>query len=91
MSELECNRTKWQPCSFAHCIGCVAALHRCLGTTAPGPKPAHCRTAVQVKAGHSHSIALTHSGKVYAWGSDKFGQCALSEQVRCSRTVPQRS
>ena len=81
-----------QPCSFAHCIGCVVALHRCLGTTAPDLNLRTTgRTAVQVKAGHSHSIALTHSGKVYAWGSDKFGQCALSEQVRCSRTVPQRS
>jgi alpha-tubulin suppressor-like RCC1 family protein len=31
--------------------------------------------AEMIASGANHSVALTRSSKVYAWGSDEFGQC----------------
>jgi hypothetical protein len=35
------------------------------------------RNVVSVKAGETHSVALTETGEVYTWGSNRFGQLGL--------------
>ena len=42
---------------------------------------------VQVCAGYAHSLALTDTGDVYAWGSGLFGQMGNGENKKCSWPV----
>jgi alpha-tubulin suppressor-like RCC1 family protein len=44
------------------------------GTTAPVPVDVPAETVTAVAAGSSHSLALTSTGAVYAWGANLFGQ-----------------
>ena len=34
-----------------------------------------------VKCGASHSLALSHNGYVYVWGSNKFGQLGIKDEI----------
>ncbi|XP_042891775.1 probable E3 ubiquitin-protein ligase HERC1 isoform X3 [Penaeus japonicus] len=36
---------------------------------------------VDISAGDSHALALTHEGEVYAWGSNTMGQCGQGHTV----------
>jgi len=44
------------------------------------------QTVVSVVCGDSHSVALTAAGRVYAWGSNSYGQ--LGNGVNTSSTLP---
>lgn len=44
------------------------------------------RPIVQLSAGENHSVALSISGNVYSWGSNKFGQLGVGDEN--SRLVP---
>ncbi|MCW2496463.1 glycoside hydrolase family 44 protein [Jatrophihabitans sp.] len=46
-------------------------------------------TAVQVAAGQDHSLALTSSGEVYAWGDDNCGQLGDGESTGCNANLLQ--
>uniref|UniRef100_A0A1Q3F9S7 Putative hect e3 ubiquitin ligase n=1 Tax=Culex tarsalis TaxID=7177 RepID=A0A1Q3F9S7_CULTA len=35
------------------------------------------KTVVQISCGHSHCLALTNSGELYAWGANEYGQLGL--------------
>ena len=39
------------------------------------------RNVCEVRAGEQHSLALTESGDVYSWGSNRFGQVRRSESL----------
>ena len=43
---------------------------------------------VAIDAGHSHSVAITHTGEVYAWGANEHGQ--LGDGSRKDRRSPVR-
>ncbi|KAJ1514766.1 Williams-Beuren syndrome chromosome region 16 protein [Coelomomyces lativittatus] len=44
---------------------------------------------VDISAGADHSLALTESGQVYAWGNSEYGQCCNGEKVP-QLSVPKR-
>lgn len=43
------------------------------------------KTVVQIACGHSHCLALTNAGELYAWGSNQYGQLGFGY---ASETVP---
>ncbi|XP_048479250.1 probable E3 ubiquitin-protein ligase HERC4 [Plutella xylostella] len=46
------------------------------------------RNVIQIACGSYHSVALTNSGELYAWGANNHGQCGLGT-VTSKETTPQ--
>ncbi|CAK9815305.1 RCC1 and BTB domain-containing protein 1 [Anthophora plagiata] len=46
----------------------------------------HDKVVVQIACGYRHSVALTDDGKVYAWGSNKFGQ--VGNKIMTNQNAP---
>ena len=42
----------------------------------------------RVAAGSEHSVALTSTGNVWAWGSNRYGEVGKSSVVRCGCDQP---
>jgi alpha-tubulin suppressor-like RCC1 family protein len=60
------------------------------GTTIQNPRPGAAVTGVanveKLAAGYEHSCALTHSGEVWCWGNNRYGQLGVDGDV----TLPVR-
>ncbi len=46
-------------------------------------------SVVQIAAGEDHCLALTSGGRLFAWGSNQFGQLGLGPNIGDKITVPQ--
>jgi alpha-tubulin suppressor-like RCC1 family protein len=65
-----------------------------IGTVNPNPAPALVSLpgatgpVVQVAAGHQHSLAVTSTGQLYAWGINDFGQLGSASNIGTSNPNP---
>jgi hypothetical protein len=55
---------------------------------APTGQPGYLGGIVAVAAGANHSVALDHTGKVWAWGSDGYGQLGDADSTLTSQASP---
>ena len=44
--------------------------------------------SAQIVCGYAHTLALTDTGRMFAWGSNSYGQLGISNKANCSSPTP---